>query len=74
MIFALLFGLGLGSAVLAGFGTAAARARSWTHIVGFAAVIALCVFVVLDIEYPRLGFIPVTGTDQVLVELLQSMN
>lgn len=74
VIFALLFGLGLCSAMLAGFGMAAAQARSWTHIVGFAAVIALCVFVILDIEYPRLGFIRVTGTDEVLVELRQSMN
>jgi hypothetical protein len=44
---------------------AGAAKRSWTHIVSFAAVIALCVYVIRDIEYPRLGFIRVTATDQV---------
>ncbi len=73
-IFALLFALGLCSALLAGYGMAGSKARSWIHIVGFAAVIALCVYVIRDIEYPRLGYIRVTNTDQVMKDLRTSMD
>ncbi len=73
-IFALLFALALCSALLAGYGMAGATKRSWTHILAFAAVIALCVYVIRDIEYPRLGFIRVTATDQVMKDLRASMD
>jgi hypothetical protein len=36
--------------------------------------IAVAVFVILDIEYPRAGLIRVDTFDQVLVELRQSMR
>jgi hypothetical protein len=32
------------------------------------------VFVIVDMEYPRLGFIRVDNFDQVLVDLRQSMK
>jgi hypothetical protein len=35
---------------------------------------ALTVYVILDIEYPRLGRIRVDAIDQVLVDLLDSMK
>ena len=37
IIYIMLFGLGLGGSLLAGFGMAAAAARSWIHMVIFAA-------------------------------------
>jgi hypothetical protein len=37
-------------------------------------VIAVTVYVTLDIEYPRLGFIRVDAFDQALVELRESMK
>ena len=43
-------------------------------MVGFAAVMALAVYVILDIEFPRLGLIRVDAVDQVLVELRESMK
>ena len=43
-------------------------------MVGFAAVMAGAVNVIIDIEYPRLGLIRVDSFDQVLVDLRQSMN
>jgi hypothetical protein len=73
-IFVLLFALGLCSALFAGYGMAGSKERSWTHIVGFAAVIGLCAYVIRDIEYPRLGFIRVTATDQVMKDLRASMK
>ena len=40
----------------------------------FAFVIAGTVYVILDLEYPRQGFIRVDNGDRVLVELLQGMK
>jgi hypothetical protein len=74
VIFALLFGLGLGCSFLAGYDMAGSRTRSWTHILGFAGVIALSVYVILEIEYPRFGFIREDTSDRVLVELRKSME
>ena len=73
-IFALLFGLALGAALLAGHGMAGGRSRSWVHMIGFAAVMAAAVNVIIDIEYPRLGLIQVGAFDQALVELRDSMK
>jgi hypothetical protein len=50
------------------------KSRSWIHILGFAVVMAATVYVILDIEYPRLGLIRVESADQVLVELRESMK
>jgi hypothetical protein len=74
VIFVLLVGLTLISSLLAGYGMAAARTRSWVHMLGFAIVMAAAVYIILDLEYPRMGLIRIHDTDQVLVELRQSMK
>lgn len=74
IVFALLSGLALGCALMAGYGMAGGKGRSWTHIIGFAAVMAVTVYIIIEIEYPRLGLIRVDAVDQVLVELRQSMR
>jgi hypothetical protein len=53
---------------------ASSRDRSWIHMITFAAVLAATVFVILDMEYPRLGFIHVDAADQVLFDLRRSME
>jgi hypothetical protein len=40
----------------------------------FAFALAGAVYVILDMEYPRVGLIRVDAFDQVLVELRRSMN
>jgi hypothetical protein len=74
VIFAMLYVLALVAALLAGFGMAGSRSRSWIHMIGFAAVMAAAVYVIIDIEYPRLGLIRVDAFDQALVALRNSMN
>ncbi len=74
IIFTLLFGLGLASALLAGYSMAGSRSRSWLHMLGFAAVTAIAVYVILDLEFPRLGLIRVDTFDQALMELRESMR
>jgi len=74
IIFVLLGVLALMSSLLAGYAMAGGKTRSWIHIVGFALVMATSVYVILDLEFPRLGIIRVDSFDQVLVELRQSMH
>ena len=74
IIFAMIGVLSLGASLLAGYGMAGGKLRSWVHIVGFAAVMALTIYVIVDIEYPRLGMIRVADADRVLVELRESMK
>lgn len=74
VIFALLFGLALASALLAGYGMAGGKSRNWLHMIGFAAVMAVAVYVIIDIEYPRLGLIRVDAFDQALADLRASMK
>ncbi len=74
IIFAMLFGLALASSLLAGYGMAGGKARSWLHMLCFPAVIAVAIYVILDMEYPRLGLIRVDAFDQALVELRESMK
>jgi hypothetical protein len=51
-----------------------AKTRSWTHVLAFSAAMAASLYVILEVEYPRLGFIRVDSFDQALVELRQLMK
>ena len=73
-IFVMLVGLGLASSLLAGFGMGGSRVRSWLHVVGFSAAVAVALFVITDLEFPRLGFIRIDDFDRVLQEILASMK
>jgi hypothetical protein len=74
VLFVMLFGLALGGSLLAGYGMASSEGRSWIHMLGFALAMAAAVYVILDVEYPRLGLIRVDAFDQTLVELRESMK
>jgi len=74
IIFAMLGALCLVSSVLAGYGMAGGKSHSWIHIICFAAVVAITVHVIIDLEYPRLGLIRVDSADQVLIQLRESMK
>jgi hypothetical protein len=75
IIFALLFVLALVCSLLAGYGMAVSKQRSWLHIIAFTAIAVITVFVILEIEYPRMGLLNLqTRYDQVLVDLRQSMQ
>ena len=74
IIFAMLVVLTLIGGLLAGYGMAAAKTRSWVHMLGFAFVMAAGVYIIIDLEYPRTGLIRVHDADQVLIELRQSMK
>jgi hypothetical protein len=74
IIYYLLFLLALGCALLAGHAMADVKSWSWLHAVGFAGAVAVASYVIVDLEYPRAGFIRVAAYDQVLIDLRESMK
>jgi hypothetical protein len=62
------------SAVLAGHAMSTGRRRRLSHWLMFAGVMAVTMYLIFDLEYPRFGFIRVDGDDQVLLELRDSMK
>jgi hypothetical protein len=71
--FVMLIGFALAASLLAGYTMGDGR-RSRLHVVLFAAITAFTIFVIFDMEYPRLGLIRVDQFDQVLVDQRLSMN
>ena len=74
VIYVMLFGLGLGGSLLAGFGMAAAKTRSWVHMVTFAMALAIALYVITDIEFPRLGLITLDYFDHFLDDAYSQMR
>jgi len=64
----------LATALLAGYGMASGPARNWVYMVGFAATTAIASYVIMDLEFPRLGLIRVNSFDQALIDLRASMK
>jgi hypothetical protein len=73
-IFLLLGALSLVGALLVGQGASQAKDRPWFYPVMFAAILSTTVFVIIDVEYPRLGLIRVDAADQILLDLRKGMQ
>lgn len=74
VIFGMLIALALAGSLLAGNAMMPAKSRHWMHMLTFAFVMAASVYVILDLEFPRVGLIRVDAFDRVLEELHASMK
>lgn len=73
-IFLLLAGLSLVSALLAGYDNSFSKVRNWLYMVIFAATISLTFYVIIDLEFPRVGLIRIDAADQTLIDLRKSLK
>jgi hypothetical protein len=74
IVFGMLGIAALATALFAGYGLASGSSRNWIYMIGVAATIAVATYVILELEYPRLGLFRVNAMDQALVELRATMN
>lgn len=74
LVFVMLAIMVLASSLLAGYSMSASDTRSWLHVVSFAALVTAAVYVIFELEYPRIGLIRVDAVDRALAELLRSMQ
>lgn len=74
LVFSLLICLGLASGIVAGYAMARRGSRSWLHMFLYAACIAVTVYTVTDLDYPRSGLIRVSAADKALEQLRDSIR
>jgi hypothetical protein len=74
VIHAMLGALTLACSLFAGYDMAGRPKLNMFHSIAFAAVLSVTVYVIVDLEFPRLGMIRMDDSDQVLVDLRKSMN
>src|ERR1700757_3957235 len=63
VIFVMLAMIALATSLMAGFEMAGSKRRSWLHIAGYALIMSVAVYVILDLEFPRMGLIRVDAFD-----------
>lgn len=73
-VFVLLAVLSAICALFVGMGMAAARRVSLLHVFAFAGTLALTAYVILNIEFPRLGFVRFEPLDALLADVRAAMN
>jgi hypothetical protein len=73
-IYIMLAVLVLVSGLFAGYGMAKSDRQNKLHLFGFAVIMSLSVYLILDIEYPRLGLVTIGSFDQSIIELRKSMD
>jgi hypothetical protein len=74
IIYAMLVALSLVAGLLAGYQSAGEKGYAWIHKIAFATIVGLTVYVILDIEYPRLGFVRIDAFDHLLVDVRAGMK
>lgn len=73
-IFLLLNAIALMSGVMGGYAMACGKRRDWLHMIVFAATLAVAIYVVFDLDFPRYGLIRLDVADKALMELRKSMQ
>ncbi|OAI57417.1 hypothetical protein AYO49_02055 [Verrucomicrobiaceae bacterium SCGC AG-212-N21] len=74
VIYVMLGALALACSLFAGYDMATRKHNITLHSLAFALVLSVTVYVIFDLEYPRIGLIRMTDSDEVLVSLRTSMN
>jgi hypothetical protein len=74
VIYLVLGVLSLVCALLVGYEMGASEVSSWPHVVALAFLLSLTLYVILDFEFPRLGFIRLDDFDQFIVQVRASMG
>lgn len=74
VIFFMLVALGLVCSLMAGFAMAEGKNRNLLYVLGFAFMISVTCYLILDLEYPRMGFLQVKDFDAALRRVLSGMQ
>jgi hypothetical protein len=74
VIYLMLVIAGMASALFAGYALAGGPNRPWVYMLGVATAISLAMFVILQLEFPRLGLVGVDDMDEALVELRATLE
>lgn len=70
MVYIVLFAFAAAGALLAGYAMSSGRHGSVVHKNVFAASLALALFLILEIEFPRQGLITLEGYDDIILHVV----
>lgn len=73
-VYLLLGTLSLLGALMVGYAAADNDKRNWLHPISFAIITALAVHLILDLEFPRIGFIRVDASDVAILDVRKDMD
>jgi hypothetical protein len=74
MVFVMLFALALVCAWLIGYAMGGAAGVNWVHVIGYAAMVTLTIYVIIDFEYPRFGLMRLEFAQDALKDVRDSMR
>jgi hypothetical protein len=74
VIFLFLIGLALLSSFLAGYNFTINKSTGGIYVLSYSFVITLTIYLIIDMEYPRLGLIRVDSFDQILMDIEKSLS
>ena len=74
LIFGMLAVTAMASALFLGYGLSNSPSRPWLHMIGVALTIAAASYVILELEFPRLGLVRVREMDRTLEELRATLG
>ena len=74
VVYGMLFVAALMAALLAGYNSAGGKTRAMLHAIGLAGIVTIALYVIIDMEHPRFGFVRVDSVDLILRELRQTMG
>jgi hypothetical protein len=73
-VIAMLVLMVIASSALVGYTMSTSALRDWVSTFIFALTVSIALYVILDYEFPRAGFVRIDPVDQVLVETLKQMK
>lgn len=73
IIYILLVVIGLFGAILVGYTLPVSKSRNLLYMLTYALTISILITLIADMEFPRSGFIRVDSTDQIMIDLGNSM-
>jgi hypothetical protein len=68
IIYVMLLVAAFAGAMFAGYSMANEKTRNWLFIIGIAATISIVMYVVIELEFPRLGVVNTTVMDRALID------
>jgi len=74
IIYDMLVALVLVSTLLGGYEMGAKSTRSWLHVIVYIIVMTSVLYVIINLEYPRWGFIRLDASDQILIHVRNEMK
>jgi hypothetical protein len=74
IIYAMLAVAALASAIFAGYGLASKGVHNRLYTIGVAATIGMAMYVIIELEYPRLGLIRISAMDRALADVRATMK